>query len=280
MSFDPAAYLQQIPQSEDSAIDLGWSAIALAGLSQPDVTLERYVHHLEKLSQSVTEDYAARLAAGQNNDAQAKLESLIAVIAGQNEYKGDQETYDDLQNASLIRVIERRKGLPITLSILYIHVGRAQGWDVVGLNIPGHFVCRIDDGGQRLIFDPFDDGRVLQASDLRSIIKRFEGPQAELSSDYFAPATNMDILVRLQNNIKYRQIHIEDYKAALETVEHMRLFCPGDVRLLLEAGILYARTGQPQAAVETLESYIAQVPYGRDRQEAAMLLRDIQLGLH
>jgi regulator of sirC expression with transglutaminase-like and TPR domain len=280
MSFDPATYLASISEIEDSNIDLAHAAIALAALAHPGLVLDRYFHHLEKLSTSVKATFKSHMESGKPDDAQTRLEALCAVLAQEHEYKGDDETYDDLQNANLIRVIERRKGLPITLAILYMHAGRAQGWDVAGLNLPGHFVCRIDHRGQRLIFDPFAKGKVLQAFDLREIIKRFQGPQAELSADYFLQANHRDILIRLQNNIKFRQIQIEDYPAALETVAHMRLFCPNDVRLLLEAGILYAKTGQSQAAIQTLETYIGQVPFGRERDEAAMLLQDIRANLN
>src|SRR5690606_10569173 len=118
----------------------------------------------------------------------------------------------------LVRVIDRRKGLPIAISILYIHAGRAQGWNVVGLSFPGHVVIRLEEEGHRLIADPFNGGKVLQAPDLRSLVKNALGDKAELSADYYNPATNREMLIRLQNNIKLRQVESEDYEEALKTV--------------------------------------------------------------
>ena len=79
----------------------------------------------------------------------ASPESLAEVIARSYGYRGDVESYDDLQNADLVRVIERRKGLPVALSILYLHVARAQGWDAEGLAFPAHFLIRVGIDGAR-----------------------------------------------------------------------------------------------------------------------------------
>jgi regulator of sirC expression with transglutaminase-like and TPR domain len=85
--------------------------------------------------------------------------------------------------------------------------------------------------------------------------------------------------MRLQNNIKYRQIEVEDYAGALKTVEGMRMIDAGEYRLLLDAGVLYARTGQPKSAIDALEEYIKKAPKDRDRHEAAMLLQELKNSL-
>jgi regulator of sirC expression with transglutaminase-like and TPR domain len=243
----------------------------LAALDQPGITLDRYYNHLDKLAQETRELHAE----GEDTLAR-RLDSLSAVIAGIHTYRGDTETYDDLQNASLIRVIDRRRGLPITLAILYIHVARALGWGAHGLNLPGHFVARLDKDGERAIFDPFNGARILQAADLRQLVKTALGPKAELSADYYNPASSRAILIRLQNNIKTRLIATEDYEGALRQVEIMRDLDPAEYRLLLDAGVLYARAGQAIKAAEALEDYIARAPHGPDRSEAVVLLRQIR----
>ena len=102
------------------------------------------------------------------------------------------------------------------------------------------------------------------------------GENAELSADYFEPATNREILVRLQNNIKYRQIDAEDYESAIKTVEVMRKIDPDEFRLFLDAGVLYARLKQTGAAIDALEDYIRLAPHDRDRHEAAILLQELK----
>lgn len=280
MGFDARAYLEKLAQSADENIELAFAAIAIATLSQPDIHPERFFNHLDKLKLLVAENHAALLQQGETDDVNTRLRALQEVMVIDQGYEGDQKNYDDLQNADLIRVIERRKGLPIALCILYIHAARSQGWEIAGLNLPGHFVCRLEKDGERLIFDPFHSGRILQAPDLRQIVKQTAGPQAELSAAYFEPATNRDILIRLQNNIKYRLIDAEDYEAALKIVDVMRLIAPEEYRLLLDAGVLSARTERPRAAIDFLEDYIRLAPADRDRQEAAILLQQLKESLN
>lgn len=268
--------LQNIGQQQDGSIDLAKTALYMAALDHPGLSLDRYEVHIRRLVEEVRERHDALLHAGAKDEAQTKLAALKHIIADKHEYCGDTDHYDDLQNASLIRVIDRRRGMPIALAILYIQIGRLLGWAVHGLNMPGHFVCRVDQDGQRLIFDPFNRCDILQAPELRQMVKKTLGPQAELSVGYYEPADNRTILVRLQNNIKLRLIEAEDYEGALKAVEAMRAIDPAEYRLLLDAGVLYARTNRLQDAIETLEAYIAKAPGDRDRREAAALLDQLR----
>lgn len=276
MDFDPQSYLQEAGQGPDKGINLFDAAIALAAPEHEGVSLDKYFNHLKKISADVEARYKALLAEGAGDTAETQLAALKHILADQEGYAGSKDDYDDLQNADLIRVIDRRTGMPIALSILYIEAGRALGWQVEGLNMPGHFICRLEKDGQRLIFDPFDRARLLNAADLRQLLKKTQGDFAELSSDYYEPAANREILIRLQNNIKLRLIDNEDYERAARVVEAMRRIDPGEFRLLLDAGVLYARVGQNVAAARCLESYIDKAPNPKDRQEAAILLQQLR----
>lgn len=280
IDFDPAQYLAKVSASADADIDLVATALALAAMQEKTgPVMDRYFNHLRKIANEVAERFAELSMLG-DESIEARVAALKHILADKYGYTGDRERYDDLQNASLIRVIDRGKGMPITLGILYIQAGRAQGWQLAGLDVPGHFVCRIEHAGRRVIFDPFEDCKILGAPELRALVKRAEGLHAELTARHLEPATNRQILLRLQNNIKYRQIESEDYKGALQTVELMRLVDPGEYRLLLDAGVLYARNHQPRAAIDVLEDYIKKAPNDRDRHDAALLLRELKESLH
>ncbi|MGZ9097394.1 MAG: SirB1 family protein [Micavibrio sp.] len=272
--------LQNIGMQQDDSINLARTALYIAALDQPGLSLERYEIHIRRLAEEVRDRHDALVHAGAKDAVETRLAALKHIVADKYDYTGDNDTYDDLQNASLIRVIDRRRGMPIALGILYIQIGRNLGWPLHGLNIPGHFVCRIDQDGQRLIFDPFNKCTILQAPDLRQLVKKTLGPNAELSVNYYEPADNRTILVRLQNNIKLRRIEAEDYEGALRIVEAMRAIDPAEYRLLLDAGVLYARTNRLQSAIETLEDYINKAPGDRDRREAALLLQQLRETLH
>jgi regulator of sirC expression with transglutaminase-like and TPR domain len=273
--FDPLAYIKGLVDIPDGDVDLAMAALALSTLDHEGVSVGRYVHHLERLSQDVQAAYQKAMQDGAQDNAHLRLKVLTGVLGDDYGYCGDVSYYDDLQNASLVRVIDRAKGLPITLSILYIHAARAQGWDIAGLNLPGHFVCRLEMDGERLIFDPFHGGEVLDAPDLRSLVKKVLGPSAELSSAYYEDTSNREILVRLQNNIKNRKIDVEDYAGALVHVQRMLMIDPDEYRLHLDAGVLYAKVDQTRAAIDALVAYIERAPYDGDRREAELLLQEL-----
>ena len=268
--------LKEAGQQSPDDINLGHVALYLAAITHPGLTVDRYFNHLEKATNLVKKRHEDLLEAGADDNAETRIAALKHIIVDQLGYAGAEENYDDLQNADLIRVIERRQGMPIALGILYIHVANQLGWDLKGISFPAHFLMRMEMGQQRLICDPFDSCKILQAHDLRALIKKYIGDNAELSAKYYDEVDHREILLRLQNNIKYRQIEIEDYAEALKTVDTMRWVAPQDYRLLLDAGVLYARTGQPKVAEEVLEEYIERAPNEKDRYDAIMLLEHVR----
>ncbi len=268
--------LDRIGEVEDSAINLAESALLLSKLTRPEVNTQRYHHHLQKIARDVSDRFRLLLEGGASDDVLTRLAALKHIIADQEGYKGDEDTYNALENADLTRVIDRRRGLPITLAILYIHAGQAQGWDISGINFPGHFIVRLEQEGKRVLFDPFHFGKILEAPDLRHYLKAALGPRAELSVAYYAQATNRDILVRLQNNIKLRQIEAEDYQGALDTLCALRRIDPAEHRFLYEVGIINARIERYLVALEALEDYVTKAPDARDRAEARGLIAHIR----
>ncbi len=276
MSFDANAILTASGGKNDSEIDLLAVALAFSAPAHQGLSMDRYFNHVAKMIRDVSEKHQEYLTAGAKDDAGTQLASLKDVLCNREGYIGDTERYDDLQNAYLVRVIDRRKGMPISLCLLYIHVGRGCGWQVDGLNFPGHFLARIDYRGERLIFDPFSGCAIMEAPDLRQLLKKVRGPGAELSADYYKPCTNRDTLIRLQNNVKLRLIEAEDYAGALKCVEMMRVLDPAEYRLLFDAGVLYARTGQKKAAINVLETYLRVPLDARERRDAEQLLGELE----
>lgn len=265
------ARLREIGAQADAAIDLAEAALLLAALDRPRVDPERYRHHLALLARDVG---AATDAAGARLDR--RIAALNRVILGKYGYAGDRLTYEDLQNANLMRVIDRRKGLPVALGILYLHAARAQGWEAHGLGFPGHFLIRLDDGARRVVLDPFNRGRRCDTAGLRGLLKATLGLEAELEAAHYATVGNRAILLRLQNNIKLRLLRERRWARALDVVEAMLLFAPGEPELWREAGILSSRLGNLGRAVECLETSIAQQPSDAARHATAALLQRLR----
>ena len=277
MPFDKQhASIAQMGAFTDDDIPLSTTALYLAELTHEGRGLEAYFNHIKKMSEEVGARHSELLAAGADDDCATRIAATKHILCDKYGYEGDAQNYNDLRNADLIEVIDRRKGLPISLAILALEVGRAQGWDLKGLNFPGHFLVRYDMGGQRVMCDPFDKFTILQAPDLRALIKRALGEEAELSSSFYQEASNREILLRLQNNIKYRQIETEHYEDALNTVTTMRSFAPHEYRLLLDDGVLKARLNKTDEAIQSIRDYLNIVTDPRDKYDAQILLRTLE----
>ncbi len=275
--FDPekcARYLRELAEAPSALLPIGEAALALASIERPRVGIARYRQHLATLARDVGRHV------GTGDDLPTRAQALNDIILLKHGYSGDELTYDDVQNANLMRVVDRRKGLPVALGILYLHAARAQGWDSVGLAFPGHFLIRLAEGPERLILDPFHGGRVCDAASLRELLKAMAGQEVELSPAHYAPVADRDILLRLQNNLKSRLLQAGGHERALRVVETMLWLAPDLAELWHEAGLLNARLGNMRASVHALEEFIARAPDGTARYQAAAILQQLKSKLN
>jgi len=272
---DPQALLRRYGRTDDDAIDLAAAALALAALGRPDAALLPYRAHLRTLAVDVT-----AAANSEGLDLAARVHTLNTVLFEDYGYAGDSETYNDLRNADLMSVIDRRRGLPIALGILYIHAARAQGWAIEGVNFPGHFLLRLRAGGSSAIVDPFNGGRIRAAADLEKLIKTMEGDDAELRPEHCQPAGNRQMLLRLQNNIKLRLLRDDKLPEAAAVVDRMLLIAPDEPTLWHEAGVLHGKIGNLRASITALEKLAALSPDSEQQDVARQLLAETKSRLN
>jgi regulator of sirC expression with transglutaminase-like and TPR domain len=269
-----ARYLRELGAAGSPVLPIGEAALALASFERPRVGLSRYRQHLATLARDVGRH------AGAAGDLAARAHALNEIILLKHGYSGDELTYDDLQNANLMRVVDRRKGLPVALGILYLHTARAQGWESVGLNFPGHFLVRLGDGAERLILDPFHGGQICEPAMLRELLKATAGQEIELMPEHYAPVSDRDVLLRLQNNLKSRLLQAGRQEHALRVIDTMLMLAPELAELWHESGILHARLGNMLASVGALEEFIRRAPEGMARHQAAAFLQQLKSKLN
>ncbi len=260
-SGEPSAFLKRIGTGGER-FDLAEAALALAQLARPELELAAYRQHLAELADSV-----AAAAAGGPNTLAARLQALIRTLAGEHGYRGDRDSYDDLGNADLARVIDRRRGIPVSLGILYIATARAQGWTMIGLNTPGHFLARLEAGGEGLVMDPFA-GQAVEADD------------GQPAPDDLPVADDRAILLRLQNNIKTRLLDQERYGEAEAVLERMLWIAPAAPRLWWESALVNAELGNLGAAIGRLDGFLDLAPDAAKRREAEALRRGLRAKLN
>ncbi len=242
----------------DSEIDIGNAALQLARVDAPDADWQAAARHLSDLAQ----DAVIRAAAMEKEDLPARATALTDVLAGKFGYSGDVDTYDDLANANLIRVTERRRGLPVALGVIWLHAARAAGWGSHGVDFPAHFLVALEGHKTQVVIDVFNGGQVVSARELRALLKRVEGEKAELRPGLLQPMSTRRVLLRLQNNILTRRLEAGDLRGGLRCTEDMLLIAPDQAELWHQAGIMNQRLEQVAAARDCYRQFLKLVPEG------------------
>lgn len=273
---DPRTALDAIGQLPDAEIEIVDAALQFGRVDAPDADWQAARQNLSELAR----DAVAAAAETPPNDLSAKAGALAGLIAGRHKYAGDIETYDDPANANLIRVTERKLGLPVAIGMLWLHAARAAGWNAHGVDFPGHFLIAVQGESEKIVLDVFAGGTPLDAKDLRALIKRVEGPKAELRPGVLAPMGTRDVLMRLQNNIKVRRLRQNDLAGALACAQDMLRVAPEFSALWRETAVIHQRLDQVGAALRCFERFLKLVPDGEAASRARTTMDELRSRLN
>lgn len=263
----------------DSELDIAAVALQLARVDAPGADWRAAAEHLSEIARAAVEA-ATNDPEADAGDPERRRAALAAILHDRFGYAGDAETYDDLDNANLIRVIERRRGLPVALGILWLHAAEAAGWVAQGVDFPGHFLVAIEGARGAAVVDVFGGGAPLTAPELRALLKRFEGESAELRPGVLMPMGRRAVLLRLQNNIKLRRLRAGNILGALSCTEDMLRIAPDVASLWREAGLMHHRLDHIGAAIGCLERYLELAPAGESTRRVRELLEELRQRLN
>lgn len=269
----PLDCLRRLGETGEGPYDIALAALMLGSLDHPHRALEPFRAHLQEVAEKAA--LAARLAVSAEDGARC----IADLLAGRYGYDGDRLSYDDPQNANLISVIERRRGMPVALGILYIHAARASGFEAAGLNSPEHFLLRIGLKGNETLIDPFNGGAALELERFRAP-PRTHGISAE-EAQVMQPVSDAEVLLRLQNNIKVRALQKRDTRRAVEIVQRMVLFAPKRAELWMELAHFNEEEGALSAARKAYDTCLMLAKSGTAlHNEAAFGLQGLKLRLN
>jgi regulator of sirC expression with transglutaminase-like and TPR domain len=254
----PRDALAAIGQLTDADIDIGNAALQLARVDAPDADWQQAAQHLSALAKAIVE----RANAMDGENLPARAEAIADVLVRDFGYTGDTETYDDPANANLIHVVERRRGLPVALGILWLHAARAANWAAHGVNFPSHFLIALQGPKSQVVIDVFHSGRIMPAGALKRLLRQIEGDQAELRSGLLQPMSTRQVLLRLQNNIVTRRLDAGDLRGGLQCTEDMLLIAPDRAELWRQAGAMNQKLDQVGAALDCYGRFLKLVPDG------------------
>lgn len=270
---DPGIYLKALGEAGEGPHNLAEAGLMLSLLDQPQASLAPYRAHLGEMAHYAAQD--AKLATSAEDVARA----LSALIAGRYGYDGDRFTYDEPQNASLMSVIDRRRGLPVALGILYIHAARAAGCTAEGLTSPGHFLMRLSYRNAEALLDPFNGGAIVDREKLGTPPRM--GAMAIDDPRIADPVSDTEVLLRLQNNLKQRALQSGENARALEIAKRMVLIGSRRTDLWLELAHLQETAGSLSAARQAYEAaLVLSKPGDASLNEAALALNALKRRLN
>lgn len=222
----------------------------------------------------------ARGAVGDEPDPYGAIHAINQVLFDSESFRGNSENYYDPRNSMLNDVIERRLGIPITLSVIYIEVAREVGVPMEGIGMPGHFLVGVGEGEGRVYVDPYNRGGLLSrreclAMALRGRLPKRRKPE-DLASHLLPVSSKKAIINRLLNNLKLVYVRNQDYDRALAASERIQLVAPDNWRNLSELARLQAEVGQYIDAADTLTEYLERAPEGTDTRLAENALKQLR----
>jgi regulator of sirC expression with transglutaminase-like and TPR domain len=264
----PDRFAELLARDEPS-IDLARACLLIAQDAYPGLDVDGYLGEIERL--------AARLRGRlpEADGAEARVAALNEFLFADLGYTGNAENYYDPRNSYLNEVLDRRTGIPLTLSVLYMEIGRRVGLPIEGVSFPGHFLVRLRLRGALLVLDPFSAGEPQSEADLRARLRRVipEGatgpvPLEELPLEQFLePAGKRQILARLLRNLKGIYRETDKPERLLDVLNRMLVVAPEAHGELRERGLLFERLECYRAALKDLSDYAALEPEAPDIED-------------
>ena len=269
-----AARLDELLADRSDRYSLAEACLLIAADAYEDLDVNHYLAEIERMAARLR----GRLPPAVN--AEGKVIALNRFLFDELGFAGDADDYYDPRNSYLNEVIERRRGIPISLSIVYMEIGRKIGLPLEGVSFPGHFLVRLRLRGSTLVLDPFAGGAPLSENDLRKLLKRViagsgraqmrsaDDVAAELPLDQFLePAGHRQILARVLRNLKNIYHEKDETQRQLQVLNRLLMVAPDAHSELRDRGLVYQRLEAFRAALRDLSDYLEREPEAADADD-------------
>ena len=264
MSTDPYRDFRQAIDRPEEKIELGRAALTIALTDYPNLDVLNYLARIDRLAAEV----ARRLDS--EADIYRSLAALNYVLFKQYGFNGNRADYFDPRNSFLNEVIERKTGIPITLSVLYMEVAKRVGLTLDGVGFPGHFLVKCVGDGEEIVIDSFNSGEIKSREDIDKMLADLYGGKVSFHNDFLAPSTKKNILKRMLANLKAIYINRNDLTKSLPVLDRLLILDPDSAEDARDRGVVYLRLECYAQAREDLETYLRLRPDAED----AMLVRE------
>lgn len=249
---------EKVLAAREERIDLAHACLMIAEDAYPGLEPVRYLGELERMA------IALRGKLPQDGGAEERVLALNRFLFDELGFRGNTDEYYDPRNSYLNEVIDRRTGIPISLAVVYLEVGRRIGLPLQGVSFPGHFLVRLRLPRGTLVLDPFCGGAPQSADELRERLERVL-PASDLALEHFLePASKRQILARMLRNLKGIYREADQPERMLEVLNRILVLAPEASAELRERGLVYQRLDCFRAALKDLSDYVAREPDAPD----------------
>ena len=257
---------------DEDAFPLDRSALIIALEEYPELDIQLYLRKLDTFAAQ------AETLIGIDKSPINCIESINEILFVQEGLRGNHKDYYDPRNSYLNAVLDRRLGIPITLSIIYIEVARRIGFKIDGMGVPGHFLIKHIAQDRDIIIDAFEMGRILTLNDCQELIDEIHNGAVTLNASLLQPMEKRAIITRMLYNLKGIYTQKEEHQKALAIIDKILALNPWTPSEMRDRGLLYMETSLFAKALADLESYLKNVVSPEDTpniQSHIKMLRNI-----
>ena len=256
---------RKIAQKPDAEIDLGVAALLIASTRYPDLDFPFELGSLDSMAVEVSGRLEDR------TDPLFCLNTISEYLFDELGFAGNRDDYSDPLNSYINDVLDRRLGIPISLSLVYIEVGKRAGVPLLGVGMPMRFLVKhrdVDD----LFADPFDDGILLSKQECAARYAEVAGEEAQWDAAFLAPVDNREFVARMMRNLKTVYLQRDEYERALTMVDWLLTLRPESAIERRDRGVVQYQLGNLSEARSDLLAYVAARPKGDDFQAVQDIL--------
>jgi regulator of sirC expression with transglutaminase-like and TPR domain len=259
-----------ISASNAPGTSLARATLLIARIEYPRLDPEPYVSRLDAMGEAARRAIARHIDTTGDTSALSGVTALNDYLFEELQFVGNRDNYEDPRNSCLNEVLDRRTGIPITLSVVYMEVARRAGLQVDGINFPGHFLVRCPEQKGHLIIDPFHAGALLSEHKCRLLLQKHVGNEVAFSKSLLAPATRQQIVVRMLLNLKRIYVNMRSFPQARDVTELLLAITPSALSELRDRGLLAYHLNDVTSALRDLQTYLKLASMGeldKDQRE-------------
>lgn len=260
-------FFGRLATASDAEVDLAAAALAVAQVEHPALVPDEHLRRLDGL---------AAASAADTGPPRRRLERLVSFLFDEQGFRGNADHYYDPRNSCLNDVLDRRLGIPITLSVLTIEVGRRVGLSISGVGLPGHFIVAADIGGEPRYLDPFHGGATLSEDTAADVASRAVGRPVRLEPGHWTPCSKRQIVVRMLRNLKTIYAREQCWERALAVVDRLLAVDADAPTHVRDRGTVLVRLGRLHEGAAEWERYLSRHPAAQDAETFRQELRKVR----